>query len=108
LELLRRAKEMDGGILTKSGIIVGMGETWEELLETMADLRSVSCDLLTIGQYLRPSKDHLPIDRYYTPEEFHRLKEEGLRLGFRNVQSGPMVRSSYHAWEQAKAIGSSD
>lgn len=100
LELLRRAKEMDSDILTKSGIMVGVGETVSEVVETMKDLRSIGCNILTIGQYLRPSVNHVPIDRYYTPDEFEYLKKTGLELGFRHVESAPLVRSSYHAAEQ--------
>lgn len=104
LELLRRAKEWGYTSFTKSGIILGMGETRDELLGTMDDLRAVDCDVLTMGQYLRPGPDYHPIDRYYTPEEFRVLKEEGLRRGFKYVESGPLVRSSYHADEQAQAV----
>ncbi|HEV8339715.1 MAG TPA: lipoyl synthase [bacterium] len=104
LELLRRAKEWGYTCFTKSGIILGMGETRDELLQTMDDLRTVDCDVLTMGQYLRPGPDYHPIDRYYTPEEFRGLKEEGLRRGFKYVESGPLVRSSYHADEQARAV----
>ena len=104
LELLRRAKEWGYTSFTKSGIILGMGETREELLETMDDLRAIDVDVLTLGQYLRPGPDYHPIDRYYTPEEFRALKEEGLRRGFKYVESGPLVRSSYHADEQAQAV----
>ena len=103
LELLRQVKEMDPVMVTKSGMMVGLGETWGEILETMADLRAVDCDLLTIGQYLRPSQKHITIDRFYTPEEFLRLREEGMRMGFRHVAAGPLVRSSYHADEQHSA-----
>ena len=103
LELLAKAKEMDAGMVTKSGIIVGMGETTDEVLETMGDLREVECDLLTIGQYLRPSRQHLPIDRFYTPAEFNELREAGVAMGFKHVASGPLVRSSYHAGEQHDA-----
>jgi lipoic acid synthetase len=94
LELLERAKSRT---LTKSGLMVGLGETWRELLETMRDLRSVGCEVLTIGQYLAPSKDHAPISRYYTPEEFQELKQLGTEMGFSHVESGPLVRSSYRA-----------
>ncbi|MEE9198718.1 MAG: lipoyl synthase [Dehalococcoidia bacterium] len=100
MELLRRAKGKATGMLTKSGIMLGVGETLGEVLQTMADLRETGCDILTIGQYLRPSERHLPISRYYTPQEFRELKEEGLNMGFRYVESGPLVRSSYHAHEQ--------
>jgi lipoic acid synthetase len=100
LELLRRAKERDPELLTKSGIICGLGEEWDELLGAMRDLRTQDVDILTLGQYLRPSDDHLPIARWYTPDEFADLKRIGLDLGYRHVESGPLVRSSYHAWEQ--------
>jgi lipoic acid synthetase len=103
LELLRRAKEMQPAIPTKSSIMVGVGETREELLATMDDLRRVDCNILTIGQYLQPTRKHLPIERFYTPEEFAELKEEGLKRGFSHVESGPLVRSSYHAREQKQA-----
>jgi len=100
LELLRRSKEMAPGILTKSGMMMGVGEETEEILRSMADLRAVDCDILTLGQYLRPSLQHIPIRRYVSPEEFQSLKEAGLRMGFQHVESGPLVRSSYHADEQ--------
>lgn len=102
LELLRRAKGLDTPILTKSGLMVGLGEDWGEVLQTMADLRGVGCDLLTIGQYLQPSARHLPIARYYTPQEFEQLKVEGEEMGFRHVESGPLVRSSYRAHHQVR------
>ncbi|MBD0305977.1 MAG: lipoyl synthase [Nitrospiraceae bacterium] len=95
LELLDRAKCM--GAKTKSGLIVGMGETLEEAREVMHDLRAVGCDIMTIGQYLQPTKHHLPVARFYHPDEFAMLKEDGLALGFGYVESGPLVRSSYHA-----------
>ena len=98
LELLRRAK--DAGLLTKSGIMVGLGEEWDEVLETLRRIREAGTDILTVGQYLRPSLQHLPIRRFYTPEEFARLKEYGLSAGYAHVESGPLVRSSYHAEEQ--------
>jgi lipoyl synthase len=101
LELLGRAHE--AGLLTKSGIMVGLGETWEEVQETMARIRAVGTDILTVGQYLRPSPQHLPLQRYYTPEEFTRLRADGLALGYAHVESGPLVRSSYHAEEQIPA-----
>jgi lipoic acid synthetase len=104
IELLRRAKEWGYTSFTKSGIILGMGETTEELLETMDDLRAVDVDVLTLGQYLRPSADYHPIDRYYTPAEFAALRDEGLRRGFKYVESGPLVRSSYRADVQAQAV----
>ena len=103
LDLLAKVKEMDAAVVTKSGIIVGMGETTEEVLETMGDLREVDCDLLTIGQYLRPSPKHLAIDRFYSPAEFDELREAGVAMGFEHVASGPLVRSSYHAGEQHDA-----
>ncbi|MGH9868274.1 MAG: lipoyl synthase [Candidatus Polarisedimenticolia bacterium] len=93
----------EAGMITKSGIMVGLGETPEELLEVMDDLRASSVDVMTIGQYLRPSMKHLPVERYYAPDEFTRLKEAGLARGFRHVESGPLVRSSYHAGEQVPA-----
>ncbi len=102
LELLRRAKELDPGLLTKSGIICGLGEEWDELLVAMQDLRAQRVDILTLGQYLRPSAAHLPITRYYTPDEFGELKRLGVAMGFRHVEAGPLVRSSYHAWEQVE------
>ncbi len=108
LELLARAKAMDASLPTKSGLMVGLGETWDELLVAMRDLRRVGVDLLTIGQYLRPSAAHLPVARFYTPEEFADLKRLGGEMGYRHVESGPLVRSSYHAWEQAeRAMASS-
>lgn len=100
LELLRRSKEMRPDIRTKSSIMVGLGETFEEILETMDDLRAVQVDILTIGQYLQPTKTHLLVERFYTPTEFLRLRGEGLKRGFAHVESGPLVRSSYHAHEQ--------
>ena len=102
LNLLRNSKQLDAQMLTKSGLMVGLGETVTELLETMQDIRNTECDILTIGQYLSPSPRHLPIQRYYTPEEFVELKEAGIEMGFRHVESGPLVRSSYHAGEQAR------
>jgi len=103
LDLLAKVKELDPSLVTKSGIIVGMGESKEEVIETMHDLRAVDCDLLTIGQYLRPSIKHIPMNRYYTPAEFDELREIGEGLGFKHVASGPLVRSSYHADEQHDA-----
>ena len=103
LELLSNAKRLDKAAVTKSGMMVGLGESWNEILETMQDLRAVDCDLLTIGQYLRPSDKHAPLARWYTPGEFDELRHEGERLGFRHVASGPLVRSSYHADEQHAA-----
>ncbi|MGH7528832.1 MAG: lipoyl synthase [Gemmatimonadales bacterium] len=105
LQLLGRAREWDPErrMLTKSGLICGLGEEWDELLAAMRDLRAQQVDILTLGQYLRPSGDHLPIARWYTPAEFAELKRIGLELGFRHVEAGPLVRSSYHAWEQVEA-----
>ena len=101
LRLLENAKKFSPGMVTKSGVMVGLGETITELVEVFKDLGTRGVDILTVGQYLRPSRDHLPMTRFYTPEEFVYLKEEALRFGFRHVESGPMVRSSYHAHEQA-------
>jgi lipoic acid synthetase len=105
LELLRYSKELNPGGVTKSGMMVGLGEETAELLEVFRDLAAVRCDILTIGQYLRPSRDHLPMARLYTPREFAELKAEALNMGFRHVESGPLVRSSYHAHEQAASTG---
>jgi len=105
LDLLRYSKELNPEGVTKSGVMVGLGEETHELLEVFRDLAKVGCDILTIGQYLRPSRDHLPMKRLYTPREFAELKTEALKMGFRHVESGPLVRSSYHAHEQATATG---
>jgi lipoyl synthase len=105
LELLRYARQLRPEGITKSGVMVGLGEETSELLEVFRDLAAVQCDILTIGQYLRPSRDHLPMARLYTPREFAELKTEALKMGFRHVESGPLVRSSYHAHEQAAATG---
>lgn len=102
--ILRGAKQMDPEVLTKSGIMVGLGETMDEVKAVMRDLREWGVDILTIGQYLQPSRKHLPIARYYRPEEFEELKAYGLELGFKWVESGPLVRSSYHAAEQVRAL----
>lgn len=104
IEFLRRAKEMAPDGLTKSGMMVGLGETKGEVLETMRDLRDVNVDILTIGQYLRPTAKHVAIDRYYTPAEFQELREAGFAMGFSHVESGPLVRSSYHAHEQSDML----
>jgi lipoic acid synthetase len=104
LKLLAEAKRFSPGMVTKSGLMVGLGETMTELVDVFRDLASQEVDILTVGQYLRPSRDHLPIARFYTPAEFAYLKEEALRLGFRHVESGPLVRSSYHAHEQADGV----
>jgi lipoic acid synthetase len=103
LDLLANAKKFSPGMVTKSGVMVGLGETSDELIEVFRDLGTRGVDILTVGQYLRPSKDHLPIARFYTPAEFDYLRDEALRFGFRHVESGPMVRSSYHAHEQAES-----
>ncbi len=106
LELLKGAKDLSPNIITKSGLMLGLGEEWDEVIETMSDLRRADCDILTLGQYLSPSPpplikggrgDYLPIKRYYHPDEFNQLRIEGERMGFKHVESGPLVRSSYHA-----------
>ena len=104
LRLLEYAKELNPAGVTKSGVMVGLGEETVELLAVFRDLAQVNCDILTIGQYLRPSRDHLPMTRLYTPGEFAALKTEALKMGFRHVESGPLVRSSYHAHEQAASV----
>jgi lipoic acid synthetase len=101
LDLLSNAKKWDPQTVTKSGVMVGLGETTDELIEVFRDLGSRGVDILTVGQYLRPSKDHLPMARFYAPAEFVYLKQEALKFGFKHVESGPLVRSSYHAHEQA-------
>ena len=106
LELFRRARRRVPDLLTKSGIILGLGEEREELLATMSDLRDADVNILTLGQYLRPSPTHLPIARFYHPDEFRELAEEGRRRGFAHVEAGPLVRSSYHAKRQAAGLGS--
>jgi lipoic acid synthetase len=106
LRLLANARAMDPGALTKSGMILGMGEEWDEILVAMRDLRRSDVNILTLGQYLRPSAGHLPVARYYTPDEFAELRELGLGMGFSHVEASPLTRSSYHAWDQAKAAGS--
>lgn len=103
LQLLKNAKAMQPDIPTKSSIMLGVGEEWHEILQAMDDLRAVGCDIMTIGQYLQPSPKHLNVEKYYTPEEFAILKEEGMKRGFSHVESGPLVRSSYHAHEQVKS-----
>jgi lipoic acid synthetase len=105
LRFLEQIKELNPAQVTKTGIIVGMGEETHELLAVFEDLATRKVDILTIGQYLRPSRDHLVMSRFYTPEEFAFLKHEALRMGFRHVESGPLVRSSYHAHEQAQSTG---
>jgi lipoyl synthase len=105
MKIFRFIKEIAPDIPSKTGIILGMGEVKEEIVQTMRDLREVDVDILTLGQYLRPSDGHIALDRYVTPEEFRRFYETGMELGFRHVESGPLVRSSYHAWEQVQAAG---
>jgi lipoic acid synthetase len=105
MQIFRTAKRIAPHIPTKTGIILGMGETLEEVELVMRDLRAVDVDILTLGQYLRPSENHHPIDRYVTPDEFRRMRDIGMSMGFRHVESGPLVRSSYHAWEQVQAAG---
>jgi lipoic acid synthetase len=107
LRLLEIAKKFAPGMVTKSGVMVGLGETVTELIEVFRDLGSRGVDILTVGQYLRPSRDHLPIARFYTPDEFRTLKDAALEYGFRHVESGPLVRSSYHAHEHADAAARS-
>jgi len=103
LQLLEKSKKLAPEIATKSGVMVGLGETIPELVEVFRDLGARGVDILTVGQYLRPSRDHLPIARFYTPDEFAYLKDAALKHGFRHVESGPLVRSSYHAHEHADA-----
>ena len=100
LDLIRRAKQ--AGMMTKSGLMLGLGETMEEVLQVMEDLVSHGCDILTLGQYLQPSSKHIPVARFVHPDEFLELKRQGLNMGFRHVESGPLVRSSYHAEQQSK------
>jgi lipoyl synthase len=105
LKLLENVKRFAPGMVSKTGVMVGIGETMDELLKVFRDIAAVNVDILTIGQYLRPSRDHLPMTRYYHPDEFRFMKEEALKMGFRHVESGPLVRSSYHAHEQAESTG---
>ena len=107
LDIFRIAKRIAPDVPTKTGIILGLGETNQEVIEVMKDLRAVNVDILTLGQYLRPSDGHIELDRYVTPEEFRELYSVGMQMGFRHVESGPLVRSSYHAWEQVVAAGAS-
>jgi lipoic acid synthetase len=104
LRIFQFVRSVAPDIPTKTGIILGMGETIPEVEHTMRELRTVDVDILTLGQYLRPSAQHIPLDRYYTPEEFRALREAGLAMGYRHVESGPLVRSSYHAWEQVQSL----
>jgi lipoic acid synthetase len=108
LELLRRAhaRKSERPFLTKSGLMAGLGETREELFETFRDIRETGCDILTVGQYLSPTPRHIPIEKYYTPEEFNELRSEALSMGFRYVEAGPLVRSSYHAGRHTPHTGS--
>jgi lipoyl synthase len=105
MNIFTTAKRLAPHIPTKTGIILGMGETNEEVVEVMKHLREVDVDILTLGQYLRPSDGHVALDRYVTPDDFRRFYDVGMALGFRHVESGPLVRSSYHAWEQVQAAG---
>ncbi len=105
MDIFSYVKRVAPDIPTKTGMILGMGETKEEVVAVMRDLRDVDVDILTLGQYLRPSDAHIPLDRYYTPQEFRELYQIGMEMGFRHVESGPLVRSSYHAWEQVQAAG---
>ena len=105
MKIFTTAKRIAPHVPTKSGIILGMGETNEEVLAVLRDLRAVDVDIITLGQYLRPSASHIKLDRYVTPDEFRMFREEGMAMGFRHVESGPLVRSSYHAWEQVQAAG---
>ena len=107
LRLLANARRMDPNALTKSGMILGMGEEWDEVVRCMRDLRRSDVNILTLGQYLRPSDSHLPVARYYSPDEFAELRDLGMAMGFAHVESSPLTRSSYHAWEQAKAVAQS-
>jgi lipoic acid synthetase len=104
LDLFSKVREFDRGMITKSGVMVGLGETKDELVDVMKALRGRDVDVLTIGQYLPPSKRHFPLDRYYTPDEFAELRDIGYQLGFGHVESGPLVRSSYHARDQAEEL----
>ena len=105
MEIFRFAKRTAPAVPTKTGLILGMGETVDEVHAVLRDLRDVDVDIVTLGQYLRPTDKHHPLDRYYTPDEFRALRDAGMAMGFRHVESGPLVRSSYHAWEQVQAAG---
>ena len=104
LDLLRRAKDSRPGLITKTGLMLGIGEERDEVVAVFADLAAVGCDILTLGQYLSPSREHLPVSRYLHPDEFAELRGDALRAGLRHVESGPLVRSSYHAWDQVQAL----
>jgi lipoic acid synthetase len=106
LELLRRAKQFNPQMPTKSGLMVGLGESYEEILETLRNLRAQKVDILTVGQYLQPTRQHLPIARFYHPDEFAQIRRDALALGFKHAECGPLVRSSYHAHEQEQAAHS--
>jgi len=106
LEVLQRARQWAPDIPTKTGLMVGLGETTDEVIDVLRDLRKIDCQILTIGQYLRPTLAHLPMTRYYAPEEFQQFKRVALELGFGHVEAGPLVRSSYHAHEQADSYAS--
>ncbi len=105
VKLLADVKRLSPGMVSKTGLMVGLGETMDEMLEVFRDLAAVQVDILTVGQYLRPTKDHLPIARFYSPEEFALMKREAMAMGFKHVESGPLVRSSYRAHEQAQSTG---
>ncbi|HEV2404648.1 MAG TPA: lipoyl synthase, partial [Ktedonobacterales bacterium] len=105
LDVLSWSKEMYPTIPTKTGFMLGLGETKDEIVALLRDLRARDVDIITIGQYLQPTPQHLPIERYATPEEFREFKAIGMEMGFRHVESGPLVRSSYHAWDQVKEAG---
>jgi lipoic acid synthetase len=105
LDVLSWSKEMYPAIPTKTGFMLGLGETKDEIVALLRDLRARDVDIITIGQYLQPTPQHLPIERYVTPEEFREFKAIGMEMGFRHVESGPLVRSSYHAWDQVKEAG---
>ena len=98
LDVLKAAKSIRADVITKSGLMLGVGETMDEVMATLGDLRAAGCDIVTLGQYLQPSTNQLPVERYVTPDEFRQLKLDADKLGFRHVESGPLVRSSYHAW----------
>ena len=98
MSILKEAKTLRADVLTKSGFMLGVGETYEEVIKTLHDLRAQEVDIVTIGQYLQPSNRQLKVERYVTPKEFQDFKNAGERMGFRHVESGPLVRSSYHAW----------
>jgi lipoic acid synthetase len=102
--LIQRAKALAPDMLTKSGFMVGLGETLDETLSVMCDLRNHGCDIVTVGQYLQPTKQHLPVERYWHPDEFAAFRNAGRELGFTHVEAGPLVRSSYHAGEQSTGV----